>query len=61
MSICLNGCLISLPVLGIVGFAGCLYYMFKGLATVQEDDKSSTPTEKIDEIDRRLKEIELNK
>lgn len=50
-----------IPVLGVVGFIGCLYHMFKGLAMVQEVDKSIPPAERIKEIDERLEQLEPNK
>ncbi|MFT5266222.1 MAG: hypothetical protein ACI8YQ_004986 [Polaribacter sp.] len=49
-----------IPVLGVVGFVGCLYHMFKGLTVVQEIDKGISPSDKISEIDQRLNELEPN-
>jgi hypothetical protein len=50
-----------IPVLGVVGFFGCFYYMLKGLAVVQKVDKSTSPKDKIKEIDQRLQELEPKK
>ena len=50
-----------IPVLGVVGFIGCLYHMFKGLAVVQEVDKSIPPADRIKEIDEKLEKLEPNK
>ncbi|WP_141721052.1 hypothetical protein [Desulfoplanes formicivorans] len=50
-----------IPVLGVVGFVGCLYHMFKGLAVVQEVDKSIPPADRIREIDEKLEQLEPNK
>ncbi len=50
-----------IPVLGIVGFVGCLYHMFKGLSVVQAIDTGASPSEKITEIDKRISELKPNK
>lgn len=50
-----------IPVLGMVGFIGCIYHMFNGLALVQEVDKSISPAEKIRQIDEQLEKLEPKK
>ncbi|WP_444930958.1 hypothetical protein ACJJIF_04015 [Microbulbifer sp. SSSA002] len=50
-----------IPVLGVVGFMGCIYHMFKGLSVVQAIDTSASPSEKIAEINERISELEPNK
>lgn len=50
-----------IPVLGVVGFIGCIYYMFEGLSAVQRVSKENTPAENLVEIEAELKKIQLNK
>lgn len=50
-----------IPVLGVVGFVGCLYHMFRGLSIVQAIDSSASPSEKIAEINKRISDLESNK
>lgn len=50
-----------IPILGIVGYLGFIYYLFKSLGCVQRIDTTSDPSKKIAEISGQLKEIRLNK
>lgn len=47
-----------LPVLGIVGFIGTLYYLFLALEIVKGINYDGDVTEKINEINKELKELE---
>ena len=50
-----------IPILGIVGYLGFIFYLFKSLGCVQRIDKSLAPEEKLTEISEQLKKIQLNK